>query len=34
LWTRTWDMKASEALGGCDLSLVDANAERSLAAYL
>src|ERR1035437_3038342 len=29
LWTRTWDMAASEALGDCDMQLFDANAERS-----
>src|ERR1035437_2485803 len=29
LWTRTWDMAASGAVGDCDLQLFDANAERS-----
>ena len=33
LWTRTWDIAASEALGDCNMQLVDANAERSPGAY-
>src|SRR5580704_7053129 len=31
LWTRTWDMAASEALGDCDMQLVAANLTEALA---